>query len=75
MLAIFAGVLDAIENPAMLSGLSSASDRPWQIAATVSWAKWLILVVVVGYVLVAVFTYLITPEWVQACCSIRRRPT
>ncbi len=65
VLAIFAAVLDAIENTAMLSGLSSGSDRPWQIAATVSWAKWLILVVVVGYVLLAVFTFLITPAWVQ----------
>ena len=65
VLAIFAGVLDALENLAMLRGLSSGSDRPWQIAATVSWAKWLILVVVVGYVLLAAFTFLITPAWVQ----------
>ena len=65
VLAIFAGVLDVIENIAMLTGLSSGSDRPWQIAATVSWAKWLILVVVVGYVLLAAFTFMITPAWVQ----------
>ena len=65
VLAIFAGVLDVIENTAMLTGLSSGSDRPWQIAATVSWAKWLILVVIVGYVLLAAFTFMITPAWVQ----------
>ena len=65
VLAIFAGVLDAIENIAMLRGLASQSDLPWQIAATVSWAKWLILIVVVGYVLLAAFTFLITSAWVQ----------
>ena len=52
-------------SPCWQGDFRSGGDRPWQIAATVSWAKWLILVVIVGYVLLAAFTFMITPAWVQ----------
>ena len=66
VLVLIAAALDVIGNAAMLAGLDrQTANGPWYVAATVSWAKWVILGLVAAYVGVAVATYAVTPAWVQ----------
>lgn len=64
-LTLIAAALDLIENFAIHHGLSFTSDLPWQIAACCAWAKFVILILVGLYVLVAAFTDLFTPGWLR----------
>lgn len=64
-LTLIAAALDLTENFAIHQGLSFTSDLPWQIAACCAWAKFVILILVGLYVVVAAFTYLLTPGWLR----------
>ncbi|MGI9644042.1 MAG: hypothetical protein ACR2O6_01870, partial [Ilumatobacteraceae bacterium] len=68
--AVAVGVLDLLENAFLLAGvdrepaeLADRGDWPFQLAATFSWAKWLLLAVVIAYVLAALVGYLFMPAW------------
>lgn len=63
---VFAGLLDAVENLAIMRGLHSSGDLPWRIAAVVAWPKFTIIAIVALYVIIAVGTFLATPRWLYA---------
>ena len=75
-LVIVAATLDFIEDGSILWGLHRAGgDLPWQIAACAAWAKFAALLVVVGYVIVAAFTYVGTPDWLREAMTHREEGT
>lgn len=75
-LVIVAATLDLIEDGSILLGLHRVGgDLPWQIAACAAWAKFAALLVVVGYVVVAAFTYVVTPDWLREAMMQREEGT
>lgn len=67
---VAAGVFDVVENLCLLNAdrgvpTSESHDALWQLAATFAWAKFVILLVAVGYLLGGAWTWLFTPPWVR----------
>ncbi len=69
--AVATMVLDGLENTFLLLGvdrepveLFERHDFPFVAAATFSWAKWLVLGVVLAYAVTALVGYLLMPAWI-----------
>src|SRR5689334_3842715 len=64
--SIAAGFLDVVEDKAMLRGIGHHdTDFWWQTASVCAWAKWVLVLVVVGYVAGGVFAWWVTPTWIR----------
>lgn len=64
-LVVVAAVINVVENLAMLRGLDLSGDLPWRIAAVMAWPKFTIVIAVAVYIILAVGSYLVTPDWLR----------
>jgi hypothetical protein len=69
---VLAGALDLLEDAAMWICTDNAGshsawlDPAWAGIAAAAWAKFVLLALAIGYVVLAAFGYAVTPPWVRA---------